>query len=140
MKTPRVHDFDPNAKVPDLASPLDNLPSIKPPVKQVIPTVQQELEKASHISELHEQSVFFKQPHNAERPNARTGHDSNAPTNERSNERRVIKRASYELFADQIEAIRRIALEDKMQGGKGNQSEMVRAAIDEYLQQKRGVK
>ena len=48
----------------------------------------------------------------------------------------MIKRASYELYSDQIEAIRQLALEDKIQGGKGNQSEMVRDAIEEYLKQK----
>jgi hypothetical protein len=34
MKTPRVHDFDPNAKVPQLGSPMDNLPSIQLPDKK----------------------------------------------------------------------------------------------------------
>jgi|SRR6266571_914333 len=34
MKTPRVHDFDPNAKVPPLGSPMDNLPSIQLPDKK----------------------------------------------------------------------------------------------------------
>lgn len=111
MKTPRVHDFDPNAKVPELTSPLDGMPTIQKP-KVSLPHIQ------------------------PERPNARTGQDLNAPTNERPNGRRVIKRASYELFADQIEAVRRLSLEDKLQGGKGNQSEMVRDAIDQYLKQK----
>ncbi len=49
----------------------------------------------------------------------------------------MIKRASYELFADQIEGLRRLAAEEILQGGKGNQSEMVRDAIDAYLRQKR---
>src|SRR6266566_1973339 len=31
MKTPRVHDFDPNAKVPELTSPLDGMPTIEKP-------------------------------------------------------------------------------------------------------------
>ncbi len=34
MKTPRVQDFDPNANVPKLGSPMDNLPSIKRPEKK----------------------------------------------------------------------------------------------------------
>lgn len=34
MKTPRVQDFDPNAKVPQLGSPMDNLPSIQRPEKK----------------------------------------------------------------------------------------------------------
>ena len=34
MKIPRVQDFDPNAKMPKLASPMDNLPSIQPSEKK----------------------------------------------------------------------------------------------------------
>ena len=130
MKTPRVQDFDPNAKVPELASPLDNLPAIKPPVKKpVIPFIQQERDNTSHPSELPGQSVYFK-------PQEKTDRATERPP-ERSNGRRTRRRASYELFTDQIEAIQRIAFEDKLQGGAGNQSEMVREAIDTYLKQKR---
>ena len=133
MKTPRVQDFDPNAKVPELASPLDNLPAIKPPVrKQLVSSVQQELVNQPHPSELHGQSVFFKPQQKIDLSNERTP--------ERSNVRRTRRRASYELFTDQIEAIQRMALEDKLQGGTGNQSEMVREAIDAYLTKKRGGK
>ncbi len=129
MKTPRVHDFDPNAKIPELASPLDNLPSIKPPVqKSVLSSVQQQSENPSQPVE----SVSFNPPVKTERANERTP--------ERSNVRRTRRRASYELYTDQIEAIQRIALEEKLQGGTGNQSEMVRDAIDAYLKQKRGGK
>ena len=31
MKTPRIADFDPNAKVPELRSPLEGMPSIQNP-------------------------------------------------------------------------------------------------------------
>jgi hypothetical protein len=31
MKTPRIHDFDPDAKVPELNSPLDGMPAIQKP-------------------------------------------------------------------------------------------------------------
>ena len=33
MKTPRLTDFDPNAKIPKLASPLDGYPTFEKPVK-----------------------------------------------------------------------------------------------------------
>src|SRR5436190_734432 len=36
MKTPRVQDFDPTAKVPQLGSPMDNLPSIQKPADNQI--------------------------------------------------------------------------------------------------------
>jgi hypothetical protein len=31
MKTPRVHDFDPTAQVPELGSSMENLPTIRKP-------------------------------------------------------------------------------------------------------------
>ena len=31
MKTPRVHDFDPNARVPALKSSMENMPAIGKP-------------------------------------------------------------------------------------------------------------
>lgn len=131
MKTPRVHDFDPNAQVPELASPLDNLPTIKPPSKSKIDALpKKDLTHNPQLPDLQEQYVFVEPK--TERPNGRSL--------ERPNVRRMRRRASYELYTDQIEAIQRLALEDKLQGGSGNQSEMVRYAIDEYLKQRRGEK
>jgi hypothetical protein len=54
MKTPRVNDFDPNAKLPELGSPMDHMPAIqKPPVKPVTPPVAlpptEQLEKPSKV-------------------------------------------------------------------------------------------
>ncbi len=80
------------------------------------------------------------------KPNARTGEDPNASTPQRANApttspqevRRAIKRGSFEFYTDQLEQLQRIALEDKMQGKKGSQSEMVREALDTYLKS-RGV-
>src|SRR5690349_17359974 len=36
MKTPRVQDFDPNAKIPELGSPMDLLPTIQKPSENQI--------------------------------------------------------------------------------------------------------
>ncbi len=82
-----------------------------------------------------------KLPQETERPNARTVEDPNATTPQRANAqtttpqeiRRAIKRGSFEFYTDQLEQLQRIALEDKMQGKKGSQSEMVREALDTYL-------
>ena len=38
MKTPRVHDFDPNAKLPELGSPMDRLPAIQKPASKSVPS------------------------------------------------------------------------------------------------------
>src|SRR2546421_8681528 len=116
MKTPRVHDFDPNAKLPDLSSTMDHLPAIqKPDTKPVSqpstpPTDQQD-----------KTSRTYGEP--PVRPNART------PV------RRQLTRYAFEFYQDQVEELRRLSLEEKMQGEKGSMSEMVREAIDTYLTQ-----
>jgi hypothetical protein len=74
-------------------------------------------------------------------PNARSVERPNGPVYERTYlRRRGIKRSSYEFYLDQIEEIKRMAAEINLQGGKGNQSELVREAIDLYLEQKRKTK
>ena len=51
---------------------------------------------------------------------------------------RVLKRHPFEFYQDQLDALKRISLSDQMAGGKGNMSEMVREAIDEYLAKRNG--
>ncbi len=99
MKTPRIADFDPNAKVPELRSPLEGMPSIQKP-----------------------QEIQASEPERA-----------NAPSLERPNVRRIITRNSFEIYEDQMDALRRVAYEERLQGGVGSMSKMVREAIDTYL-------
>lgn len=106
MKIPRVADFDPNAHVPELRSPLEGMPSIQKP--QGVQT-----------------------PH-TER--------ANAPSLERPNVRRIITRNSFEIYEDQMDALRREAYEEKLQGGIGSMSKMVREAIDTYLEKRKAGK
>jgi hypothetical protein len=47
--------------------------------------------------------------------------------------RRTLGRVAFEFYLDQVEALRRLSLEQKMRGEKGSMSEMVRAAIDRFL-------
>lgn len=47
--------------------------------------------------------------------------------------RRTITRYAFEFYQDQIDTLRKISLEEKMNGGKGSMSEMVREAIDNYI-------
>lgn len=134
MKTPRVQDFDPNAKLPELASPLDNLPSIKPAQKkQLHSSIIEELKRSGNSSELHDHSVYFKPQNQTEPPTERTPDRTNA----RTPVRRQLTRYAFEFYQDQVEDLRRIALEEKMQGGKGSMSEMVREAMDKYLEKKK---
>jgi hypothetical protein len=117
MKTPRVNDFDPKAKVPTLKSPLEGMPAIvKPPQKQPpatpppVPEVKPEVQAAHPTSE---------------RVNART------PV--RPSGKRIITRNSFEIYEDQMDALRKLSLEEKMEGKLGSMSQMVRDAIDAYL-------
>ena len=109
MKTPRVHDFDPNATMPSLGSPMDNLPSIQKP--NLLP------EQTTPIP---------KRP--------------NVPTPQRPNVRRIITRNSFEIYEDQMDDLRREAYEEKLAGGIGSMSKMVRDAIDTYLEKRRAGK
>jgi hypothetical protein len=48
--------------------------------------------------------------------------------------RRIITRNSFEIYEDQMEALRKRSLEEKMEGKLGSMSRMVREAIETYLQ------
>ena len=104
MKTPRIHDLDPQAPVPNLGSPMDNLPAIQKPPRQ---------ETSSSLPER-----------------------ANLPTLERPNGRRIITRNSFEIYEDQMQSLRRLSYEEKMDGKLGSMSAMVREAIDTFIQQK----
>ncbi len=47
--------------------------------------------------------------------------------------RRTLGRVAFEFYLDQVDALRRLSLEQKLRGEKGSMSEMVREAIDQYL-------
>jgi hypothetical protein len=109
MKTPRIHDFDPHANVPELGSSMENLPSVQKPQPK--------------------EHVVQQIP---ERPNV--------PTPHRPNGRRIITRNSFEIYEDQMDDLRREAYEEKVAGGIGSMSKMVREAIDTYLEKRQAEK
>jgi hypothetical protein len=52
--------------------------------------------------------------------------------------KRVMKqRQPFDIYQDQYDALKRIALEERMQGGVGSISGMVRDAIDKIIAEKR---
>ena len=115
--------------------------------------MKKKFDTTSLANELRGASVFFQRPspspdtgndpqqpdqnRTPERVSTRTSEPPNARTvdtpNERTSERRRVKRFSFELYEDQIEQVKRMALEDQLRGGKLNMSEVVRAAIDRYI-------
>ena len=63
MKQPRVTDFDPNAKVPKLSSPMDHLPTIERPKKpEPARDITRQLKQARDGTQSDElkQSSFFR--------------------------------------------------------------------------------
>ena len=82
---------------------------------QVVPETDKDIPKESVTQE-------------AERVNART------PV--RPNGKRIITRNSFEIYEDQMDALRKLSIQEKMEGKLGSMSQMVREAIDTYLQKK----
>ena len=116
MKTPRVTDFDPDAKAPSLKSPLEGMPTIDKPLR---PALQD------------------SPPQDAERlvtpPPQVIPERSNARTPVRQSGKRIITRNSFEIYEDQMDALRKLSFAEKMEGKLGSMSQMVRDAIDTYL-------
>jgi hypothetical protein len=50
--------------------------------------------------------------------------------------RRRVRRWPYELYEDQIEELRSLADQEKLNGGRGSASAMVRDAIDQWLERR----
>jgi len=61
---------------------------------------------------------------------------ANTRTPVRLNGKRIITRNSFEIFEDQMDLLRKISLQEKMEGKLGSMSQMVRDAIDSYLKKK----
>jgi hypothetical protein len=116
MKKPRIDDFDPSAT--KLSSPLDTMPEIQPASRRVSSPAPQ-----GQVATMERPDVSSAElpDRPSVRPYARTGKN------------RSITRYAFEFYQDQIEQLRRISLEAKLEGEKGSMSEMVREAIDDYI-------
>jgi hypothetical protein len=122
MRRPRIEDYDPNAKLPELSTPIDSMPVIgKPP------------QKSNGVSSpsLPEKPVIQE-----EQPNQAIPERANARTPVRPNGKRIITRNAFEIYEDQMDRLRKLSLEEKMNGKLGSMSAMVREAIDSYLLKK----
>ena len=114
MKTPRINDFDPSAKPPTLKSSLDTMPAIqKPPIK---PPTEREGSKVQ------------AKPSSPDRAIDRS---TGRPTG-----RRIISRHAFEVYEDQMNTLRNLSYQEKMDGKLGSMSQMVREALDNYLNER----
>ena len=57
----------------------------------------------------------------------------NARSPVRPNGKRIITRNSFEIYEDQMASLRKLSLQEKMDGKIGSMSQMVRDAIDDFL-------
>ncbi len=123
MKTPRLTDFDPNAKAHKLSSPLDGMPSIgRPQPVAPSPTALPDENNAQNDT-----GTVVPVP----------GYRSTAVP---GGKREIKRRHPFDVYKDQLKALNRLALEEKEQGLLGSQSAMVREAIDDYLRKRKAAK
>lgn len=126
MKTPRVTDFDPNANVPELGSPMDSFPTIQKP------SLKTRDERSSQPNSIPRTNtpvdpVRVVPPVPLVRPVRPV-----PPT-----KRMIKQRHPFDIYQDQYESLKELALEERKQGEVGSMSAMVRAAIDIYITKKR---
>jgi len=112
MKQPRTSDFDPNARERTLKSSMEDLPSIEKPG----------LPSADYANPIPPPVLPVRGV-----PSAITGR------------RKIKSRHPYDIYEDQAEELKQLAIEDRMRGGAGSMSAMVREAIDDYIAKVRAV-
>lgn len=120
MKTPRVTDFDPDAKVPVLKSSLDNMPSIAKP--KAINQIQQPRIVPSSVSK-------NEQPHVVPSV-ARPKPSPQSP-------KRSFIRRTFDFYEDQITYLTRESLQERLAGKERSMNEMVREAIDDWINKRK---
>jgi hypothetical protein len=136
MKIPRVTDFDPDAKVPVLKSSLDNMPSIekRKPLDQEV--VRSPSPQSISNQQYKKTTVKSEQTNN----NPATGIRDVRPVLPVPPKRVMKQRWPVDIYHDQYESLQRLALEDRMQGGVGSMSAMVREALDKLIKEKNDLK
>jgi len=106
MKQPRTSDFDPNAHGHELKSSMEDFPAIEHPLQI----------RQANVSD----------PGLPGRP----GRDVPPTT---TGKRKIKSRHAFDIYEDQIEVLQKLSLEDRMRGGPGSMSAMVREALDDYI-------
>jgi hypothetical protein len=136
MKTPRIDDFDPNGTVKPLKSPLDGMPAIGKP---------QQKSNADAPSPLAEKPVRLKgqEKEEQQQSTARPVHPVRdvppvLPVPPVPPKRVMKQRWPIDIYQDQYEALKQLALEERMQGGVGSMGAMIRGALDKLIKERRG--
>ena len=108
MKTPRTSDFDPHARERKLKSPMEDLPSIEIPAA-ALPAADPASTLVPPVLPVRDVPSTF------------------------SDRRKMKQRHPFDIYTDQYDALKQLVLEDRMRGGAGSMSAMVREAIDDYI-------
>jgi hypothetical protein len=125
MKTPRVDAFVANKKqVPELKSSLDHMPVIEKP-QRPSPQAPLSSEQGNPKDESSPQSL-------SDRPTARP---QDEPTG-RPDNKRILVRRGFEWYEDQLNALKRLSIQEQLEGKQGSMSAMVREALDDYLKKR----
>jgi hypothetical protein len=119
MRRPRIEDYDPNAKLPELASPLDGVPVIGKPSQKV-----KALSPSPPVKPVAQQEQVKKVRQNG------TLSPLQLPE---ANKRPVKPRHGFDIYVDQYEQLVKCSNEEKLQGGTGSMSRMAREALDDYI-------
>ena len=122
MKTPRVTDFDPDAKAPTLKSSLDNMPSIVRP-KAINHTPQPRIVPSSASQN--------DQPHISSVARPKPSHQS---------PKRSFIRRTFDFYEDQITYLTRESLQERLAGKERSMNEMVREALDDWINKRKSGK
>ena len=138
MKTPRVTDFDPDAKVTTLKSSMDNMPSIEKR-KLVNEKVNQSHSTVPKKNLQSSNKTVNTEPFDGEldkvirdvRPVRPVRPVLPVPP-----KRTMKQRWPVDIYQDQYESLQRLALEERMQGGIGSMSAMVREALDKLIKER----
>src|SRR6266705_1374686 len=99
MKQPRTSDFDPYAKERELKSSMEDFPSIEKPA---LPATDHAGTIVSPVLPVRDVPPAL------------------------SDRRKMKQRHPFDIYADQYEELKNLALEDRMRGGAGSMSAMVR--------------
>ena len=99
------------------------------------PRPQREQPEANKPTPLPEKSIIEE-----EQPTQAIPVRVNARTPVRPNGKRIITRNSFETYEDQMDSLRKLSLQEKMEGKIGSMSQMVREAIDDYLKKRESLK
>ena len=122
MKTPRVHDFDPNAKVPQLGSPMDDLPSIQKPSENQITSKLANQQTSKEVNQQGSKLANLQTSKEAKK-------QTTLPANQQTS--KLVKKVGTYLTPESIRELKRIAWETDRK-----EYEVLQEAVDHYIQQR----